>query len=164
MSPTQAQYIDFLRNVVGIDSTILPDASPAIGWSYNIALAWVNKALKAICGPSSPYASTYAIAVYNLATDRLLNFAPDLPGSPDIPGSDPPMKFFAYTRKQLNIGGFVAGVVQSTNDEGTGVGFVVPKQFENFTVGDLQNLKTPYGQQYLAIAQMYGPSVWGLTR
>jgi hypothetical protein len=30
-------------------------------------------------------------------------------------------------------------------------------------MGNLQNLKTPYGRAYLAFAQDYGPSVWGIS-
>ena len=33
---------------------------------------------------------------------------------------------------------------------------------KDFTLANLQNLKTPYGRQYLAWAQAYGP-LWGLS-
>jgi len=162
-SPTLAGYLLFIRDVMGISTDQLPDNSPSIGWTYEIGKAWVNRALIGWGAPSSPYASMYAIAVYNFAGDRLINYAQDPADAPVVEGSDPPMKFFAYTRKTLNIFGFVSGVVQSTGDAGTNVSMVVPKQFENFTLADLQNLKTPWGREYLAIAQQYGPSVWGRT-
>lgn len=163
-SPTQAGYILFIRNVMGITTAQLPDSSPSIGWTYEIAKAWVNKSLCKWGAPTSPYASMYAIAVYNFAGDRLINYAQDPADAPYVEGTDPPMKFFAYSRKTWNIYGFVSGIVQSTSDESTSVSMVVPKQFENFTLADLQSLKTPWGREYLAIAQQYGPSVWGLTR
>ena len=35
--------------------------------------------------------------------------------------------------------------------------------FKNFTIKDINNLKTFWGQQYLALAQSYGPSTWGIS-
>jgi hypothetical protein len=34
---------------------------------------------------------------------------------------------------------------------------------QRLTLAQLQNLKTPYGREYLALAQSYGPNVWGLS-
>lgn len=162
MEPTASGYLEFIRNIMGISSALLPDNSPVIGYSYNIALATVNEQLQAIKAPSDPYYSIYALAVYNLAGDRLINYAPDLDGSPVIPGSNPPLKYFAYSRKQYQLNSFVSGVVQSTSDESTSVSLVVPKALELLTIGDLQNLKTPWGRQYLAIAQDTGTD-WGIS-
>ena len=158
--PTLAGFISFLRNVVGITTTVLPDASPVIPMAYQVALDLVNLALS--CTP------IYALAVYNLGADRVLNFAQDLPNAAIIPGSVSPanpngLAYFAFTRYKWNIFGFVSGVVQSTGDESTNVSMVVQEAAKNFTLGDMQNLKTPYGRQYLAFAQDYGPSVWGIN-
>lgn len=163
MGPTVAGFILFLREFVGISADLLPDDSIYIEAGYQVALATVNKQLVAICAPRSPYTSIYGLAVYNLGADRVINYANDLSGSPVIEGSNPPMKFFAYTRKQYNTLGFVSGVVQSTNDESTGGSLVVPKAFEALTIGDLQYLKTPWGREYLNYAQQFGPSSWGLS-
>ena len=38
----------------------------------------------------------------------------------------------------------------------------VPKAFDELTIGNLQNLKTPWGRVYLGIAQSYG-TLWGLS-
>ena len=65
-------------------------------------------------------------------------------------------------RAQYNVLSFVAGVVNSTSDEGTSMGLTVPKAFEEYTIANLQNLKTPYGRAYLSISQSYG-TLWGLT-
>jgi len=163
MGPTVACYIEFIRAIMGINSALLPDNSVYIQWSYQVALATVNKQLKAVCAPRSPYTSIYGLAVYNLAGDRLVNYAQDLPGAEVIEGSNPPMKFFAYMRTTLNLSGFTSGVVQSTGDEATNVSLVVPKAFESLTLSDLQRLKTPWGRQYLELVQDFGPSAWGIS-
>lgn len=163
MGPTLAGFILFIRDYMGISTALLPDDSVYIEAAYQVALATVLKQMKKVCAPSSPYTSIYGLAVYNLAGDRLINYAQDLPGSDVIPGSDPPEKFFAYTRRQWDIFGFTSGVVQSSSDETTSGSFVVPKAFEALTIGDLQNIKTPWGRQYLAFAQDFGPSIWGLS-
>jgi hypothetical protein len=53
-------------------------------------------------------------------------------------------------------------VVVSADDASTSGSFNIPEQFNGLTIGDLQNLKTPYGRQYLAIAQKYG-ELWGIS-
>ena len=90
------------------------------------------------------------------------NYAQDLPGAATVQGSDPPLPFFAYARKTWNIFGFVSGVVQSTGDESTNVSLVVQEAAKDFTLSDLQNLKTPYGRRYLSMAQQYG-TIWGIS-
>lgn len=155
--PTLAGFILFIRNVMGINTTILPDNSDVIALAYAVALEIVNRQIRLASS------LMYTLAVYNLGGDNIINYAQDLPDAAKISGSDPPQAFFAYTRAQWNVNGFVSGVVNSTSDEGTSVSLVVQKAAENFTLSDLQNLKTPYGRQYLAIAQKYGPNIWGLS-
>ena len=159
--PTLAGFISFLRNVVGITTTVLPDADPVIAMAYQIAMDIVNSALA--CTP------IYALEVYNLGADNVFNYAQDQTDAAIIPGSITTANpngqaYFAYTRTRWNIYGFVSGVVESTGDESTNVSMVVQEAAKNFTLSDLQNLKTPYGRKYLSFAQDYGPSVWGLTR
>jgi hypothetical protein len=166
--PTVAGFIAFIRAVVGITPDILPDDAPVIVMALSVATAIVNPALRIVPVPGSflPEAtktSIYVLACYNLASDNLINYAQDLPDAPPVQGSDPPTPFFAWTRKQWNINGFVSGVVQSTSDEGTSVSMVVQDAAKNFTLSNLQNLKTPYGRQYLAFSQDFGPSTWGVT-
>lgn len=173
MPPTLAGFIAFIRNVMGISTTVLPDASPVIGFAFSVALAIVNPALKKVALPQQDSAgaalysgqpsSIYALAVYNLAGDRVINYGQDLPDAAPIAGSEPPVGFFAWSRKQWNINGFVSGVISASNDESTGQSMVVQDAAKNFTLGDLQNLKTPYGRQYLAFAQDFGPATWGIT-
>jgi hypothetical protein len=174
IQPTLAGFLLFVRNTMGISTAILPDNSPVIGMAFAVALAIVNPQLK--CAPALPQfdstgaqlngggLSVYALAVYNLAGDNLLNYAQDLPDAEPVTGSgDPGLPFFAWTRKQLNINGFVSGVIQSSGDNGTSVSLVVQEAAKDFTLANLQQLKTPYGRQYLAFAQSYGPTTWGIS-
>ena len=168
--PTLAGYTSFIRNVMGIGTDVLPDNSSSIRYSYNASLRWVNPAIRiAVVRGLSVYdgydptmPSEYARAVYNLGGDRLVNYAPDLPGAPTVPGGNPPLPYFASMRRTLNLTGFQSGVVQSTSDETDSVTMVVPEALSQLTLADLQNIKTPWGREYLAIAQQYGPSIWGL--
>jgi hypothetical protein len=95
----------------------------------------------------------YTYAVYNLATDRLINFANDIPGQ----------SYFMDKRRDLRITDVSVGVAAQASDQGTAVGILNPEQMKLFTLQDLQTLKTPFGRQYMAYAQMYGQSPWGLT-
>jgi hypothetical protein len=156
--PTLVGFITFIRNVMGINTTVLPDDSFVIGTAFQVALEIVNLQLN--CAS----AVMYTLAVYNLAGDNLLNYAQDLPDADVVPGSgDPGMAFFAWTRQQLDLNGFISGVITSVNDQGTGNSMIVQEAAKNFTLSDLQNLKTPYGRQYLAIAQRAGPTIIGLS-
>jgi len=144
--PTLAGFIAFIQNVMGISSIYLPTTSPVIQMALTIALDIVNVQLQT----ASP--DIYTLAVYNLAGDNLINFAPDQAGQ----------TYFQDLRTSFHISDFVAGVVQSSGDEGTSTSLTVPEALSHLTLSDLQNLKTPYGRQYLAFAQRYG-QLWGLT-
>lgn len=173
MPPTLAGFQSFIVNVMGISTTILPEDSPVIAFAFAVALSIVNPALRAVPIPAEDSAgaalnsgglSIYALAVYNLAGSNLLSYAQDQDGASPVKGSgDPGLPFFAYTRKQWNINGFVSGVVESTSDNGTSTSLVVQEAAKSFTLANLQQLKDPYGRQYLALAQSYGPSTWGMT-
>lgn len=115
--------------------------------TFLIARDTVNAVLN--CG--SPM--IYTLAVYNLAADRLINFALDIPDQ----------TFFTDLRCKLRIEDRTPGVTSSTSDQGTAASFLNPLFMETLTMQDLQTLKTPYGRQYMAFAQMYGRNIWGLT-
>ena len=143
---------------MGISTIVLPDNSPYIPMALAVALEIVNQLLNC----ASPL--MYTLAVYNLGGDNIINYAQDLPDAAVIPGSGTPgLPFFAWTRKQWDVNGFVSGVISGAHDEATGTTLVVQEAAKNFTLSDLQNLKTPYGRQYLAIAQRYGPTIVGVT-
>lgn len=115
--------------------------------SLLIAKETVNETLNC----ASP--TLYTLAVYNLAADRLINFAPDQPNQ----------TFFKDLRKDLRIADVSVGVVSGSSDESTSTSILNPEAMKNFTLQDLQTLKTPYGRTYMGLAQAYGSTIWGLT-
>lgn len=160
--PTLAGFNSFVTKVMGIKPVDLPANSVWRGYAFANALAIVNPALRAVAIPQQDSSgaqlnnggwSIYALAVYNLAADNLINYAPDQQGR----------TFFADIRKALNITGFVSGVVQSSGDDGSSVSVVVQEAAKAFTLADIQNLKTSYGRTYLGLAQAYGPATWGMS-
>lgn len=166
--PTLAGFLNFVRVNMNIRAQAIPDSSPYLAMSLAIALAVVNQDLQAapvpqsdgaqvalnpIDGGATPVMTVYDFAVYNLAADNLVNFAPDQNGRCD----------FTDMRKQMKINDFVSGVVQSSSDEGTSVSMVVQEAAQQFTIANLQQMKTPWGRAYLALAQSYGPSTWGMS-
>lgn len=173
MPPTLAGFVIFVQTVMGISTAILPADSAVIAMAFAVALSVVNPALRKVAIPATDSTGAilnsggltiFALAVYNLAGSNLLAYAQDQEDAPIVPGSgEPGLPFFAYTRKRWNIDGFVSGVVQSTGDEGTSTAMVVQEAAKAFTLANLQQLKDPYGRQYLALAQSYGPSTWGIS-
>lgn len=154
--PTEAGFLAFVRSTMGINATILPDDSDVIEMAFCIALELVYEVIQC----ASPL--LYNLAVYNLAGSTLISYAQDLPDAAIIPGSDPPLPFFAYYRALWNVNGFVSGVVQASADESTSQSLVVMEAAKNFTLANLTQLKDPYGRAYLVIAQDAG-DIWGLT-
>ena len=172
MQPTLAGFQNFIISTMGISTTILPSNSPVIAFAFAVALSIVNPALRCIGIPQADSTgaqlnsggwSIFALAVYNLAGSNLISYAQDQPDAPAVKGSDPPLPFFAWTRKQWNTNGFVSGVISGSSDEGTSQTLVVQEAAKNFTLANLQALKDPYGRQYLALAQSYGPETWGMS-
>lgn len=156
--PTLAGFLAFVRGTMGITTAQLPDASPTIALAYCTSRAVVLADL-AIASPL-----IYQQSVYYLAGSNLLNWAVDpVPTVPYPPNSDSTLGFFAYTRKQYNMLGFVGGIIQAAADEATSESMVVPDSFKDWTLANIQQAKDPYGRQYIAWASSYGPSVWGLT-
>jgi hypothetical protein len=146
-TPNQADYTTFLRGAVGIATGVLPDNDDSIPTTLSIAQDIVNEALSC----ASPH--IYTLAVYNLAADRLLNFAIDQPNQ----------TYFQDLRKQFRISDISVGVVASISDEGTSMSVLNPESMKALTLQDLQTLKTHYGRAYMGFAQMYGTNLWGLT-
>jgi len=143
---TLAGFTAFLRNVACISTVDLSDCSPAIVSAYDYANEIVSLQIQ------QASSTMYDLALYNLATDYLINWAPDQKGQ----------TYFAEIRQEYKITAFTAGVIQATADEGTSESMLVPDFFKQLTLADLQNLKTPFGRAYLAIAQRAG-SLWGLS-
>ena len=140
MEPSLAGYIDFIRNTMGIDTTILPNGNSVIDFSYEFAVKTCTETL----GTISQF--LYVNAVYNLAGDTLLTYGKDQPGK----------TFFKDVQQKYQLNTFVPGVVDGAHDETTGSSMLVPDQFKKLTIGNLQNVKTPYGRLYLQIVQDLG--------
>ena len=151
--PTLAGFVSFAQSQ-GFVTGIIPADSVWFGYAYDVALDIVNEALNG----ASP--TIYTLAVYNLGLDNLVNWAQDIPGGTLYPNTDLP--YFKGLRASLNIAQFTPGVVTSASDSSTSTSLLNPEALKDLTLGDLQNLKTTWGRQYLAFAQMYGP-IWGLT-
>jgi len=148
VGPTLAGFLNFLRTTVAIPTTALPDNSPFIQTAYDFAVMIVDPTLASVPSPAtSP--NYYAQALYNLGADALVNVCPDQAGPP-------PQTFFSDLRTKLHINEFVSGVISSSADESTSQSMVVQKAAELFTMLDLQTLKTPWGRQYMALAQQGG--------
>jgi hypothetical protein len=146
VSPTFAGFVAFVRGTMGISSVVLPDAEPCLREAYDLSIETVNRAIQ----PAAP--NMYRSAVYNLGGDIVINTAPDQEGS----------TYFLDLRAKWNVLDPTSGVVQSSSDASTSQTLTVPEQANTFTLGDLQNLKTPYGRAYLIIAQKYG-TLWGIS-
>jgi hypothetical protein len=145
-TPNVTDYLAFIRTT-GIATAALPDNSTFIQFTYDVAIATVNLMIAAVVP------ELYVLAVYNLGVDQLYNYAQDTA----------PSTFFTDARKKWNIYGFVAGVVNTASDNGTGDSLVVPDALSQLTLADLQNLKTPWGRAYLAIAQKWGADLFGIS-
>lgn len=142
--PTLTGYTAFLRDVVGIDTTVLPSGSPVIEFSYNLGINYTQPLLAII--PQLPEEFLYTTAVYNFATHMLMVWAKDQPNQ----------EFFKKIQKQYNLHSLVAGAVESAQDETTSSKLKVPKFFDGLTFSQLDLMKTPWGRMYLEIAQSVG--------
>jgi|ERR1700733_470981 len=145
--PNTTDYLTFLRQGVGIPDADLPDDSMWVPVTLNIAIGQVSLQLACLNTP------IYPLACYNLAADRLINYAIDLPQR----------SYFTDLRKSLGVTSFAAGLVSSSGDAGTSQSLEVIEAAKKMTLTDLQLAKTPYGRAYMGIAQSYGPTIWGLT-
>ena len=146
MEPTQAGFLAWVRSVMGVTTAQLPDTSPAIYYAFTVAMALVNPQILL----ASPI--MYELAVYNLGGDNLINWAQDTP----------PSTFFVDQRKAYNTFNFIGGTISSSSDEGTSDSIATVDALTKLTVGQLQNLKTPWGRQYISIAMSVGTN-WGIS-
>lgn len=155
--PTQAGFLTWVRDIMGVPVQWLPDDSLAIGYAYQASLATVNLAFRCVPGP------IYMLMVYNLGGHFLAAWAPDVPTPPCFVTVDNICYgYFQWLRKSSGMTGFVTGLVNASSDEGSSVSLTVPKQFENLTIGQLQLTTTVWGRTYLGWAQDYGTN-WGLS-
>lgn len=164
LGPGAWSFVSFIRDSMGIPVEALPVDSDWIPAVYNMSLDIVNINLAFAPQIGNPiYSSQYALAVYNLGGDRLIALTPDVVPPYNYPGVIPPVPYFQYLRDQFKIDTFVTGVVTYTSDVSTATSLQVSDWMKNLTLADLENLKTPWGRRYMAIAQQYGPTIVGIT-
>ena len=152
MDPTLAGFQCFIANVMKVPSTALSMSDPVIAFAFNLAMNIVNPQLRCASNNDPNQPNIYAVAVYNLAADFLVNNAQDSGAS----------TFFADLRTTLNLNAPVTGVLTSTSDTGSAASYYVPESLQNLTIGQLQAMRTPWGRTYLSVAQSVG-SLWGLS-
>lgn len=155
--PTLSGFQTFITNMMGIDPLYLPSTEPVIPMAYQVALTIVNPSLACVPSPTqpglSPIPSIYALAVYNLGGSNLINFAQD----------QPDRTYFADLRASFGSNKFAPGVTSGSSDQGSAVSLLNPEFMRGLTLANLQQLKDPYGRQYLMFAQLAGPTIWGLS-
>lgn len=146
VTPNITDFIAFLRTAARIDPAYLPDNSTTITIAFEIAMGVVHTFLMAAGQPF------YCLAIYNLGADRVINFAPD----------QQDQTYFADLRDKLGIDDFIPGVIASSNNISTGQSMLNPEFMKTLSLMDLQNLKTPFGRNYLSFAQQVG-TIWGVS-
>jgi hypothetical protein len=149
--PTIIGYTNWLRTFMGVPDTILPDDSPYLQMSFDIAMEFVNYYIN-IVNPG-----VFTLAVYNLSGATLAMIAQDDPTLPP-----PDNTYWADLRQSLNLNTFIPGFVNNASDQGTSAGIQILQSMAGLTIGDLQLLQSPWGRSYLAIAQCVG-TIWGIT-
>ena len=152
-TPTLAGFIAWVRSAMGITTAQLPDDSVFFGYAFAVAMELTNVRIQIASPP------IYQLAVYNLGGDNLINWAQDPNGAPV---NSEGLACFAALRKEFGIFNFTAGPVSSSGDEGSNVSLEVVEGLKNLLVGQLQNLKTPYGRVYISFTQAGGNDM-GIT-
>jgi hypothetical protein len=160
--PNEPDFETWVYTFMGIPQAALPPGSVYFQYAFCVSMSIVNPQLNVVPGPN------YMLAVYNLGGDCLINWTPDQPGvyypsPPAPPGGTPPNTgYFAYLRAQYNTLGFTPGIITASNDQGTGQSMQPLDQYRNFTIQNMQQLKTPWGRAYLGWASAVG-TLWGLS-
>lgn len=145
-TPNVTDLYTFLTTVAGVPTAALPSNSAYLPWALSYA---EEKTLLVLYAIGQDY---YCFAVYCLATSFLLNWCPDQANQ----------TFFADARKNMGLNGFVGGTVQSSADQSTSESLLSPEFLKGIQLSDLQQLKDPYGRQFLSMQQSLG-NIWGLS-
>jgi hypothetical protein len=158
--PTEDGFNTWVFSFMGVPEGVLPgydnSVDPIVYNTYiNYAFEISNETVNLYLNCASPI--LYTQAVYNLGGDVLVNMAQDDPNLP------PPLNtYWTDLRQSLGLNNLFPGIINAANDIDTSAASLIPLGLQNLTLADLQNLKTPWGRQYLMIAQSAG-SMWGLT-
>jgi hypothetical protein len=170
--PNRPNIIDFwfwLQTNVSIPEAALPVTSPypqyALWQALELVLcdrgvsSWATNPNGDNCIAPMPRnlwgGISYTLAVYNCATHLLLGIAPDQPGQ----------NFFTAARANsgYSLVNPSTGLIVAASDVTTSSTLTPPKWASGLTVSQLGFMKTPYGREYLAYNQAYGPTIVGLT-
>jgi hypothetical protein len=123
---------------VGIDPLNLPNDSPFFGYALAQAQRLVIRGRGGL---------DYTLACYNAAGHILFQIAPDQAGR----------SYFRDKRAEFGLYKPVAaGVVSASSDEGTSVTLATPSSLRDLTLSDLNFMRTPWGQEYLAYNTDFG--------
>jgi hypothetical protein len=158
-NPTEPNLADFATwlqsGYVGVPAADMPTSSsvPSLSGVLNRAMV-VAMDLSVPFGPLiAGELSEYVRAVYNLGTHYAICFLEDQSGQ----------TFFSNARAAFKINTPPAGVTLASGDETTSQTLVVPEFYSKLTLSSQGWLKTPWGREYFAFAQMYGPNVVGVS-
>jgi hypothetical protein len=137
---------------VPLDNPILANddylLSPSlVNSTLNIGMSVVNDLIACID------ATLYTRAVYNLGTHYLISLFQDYRGQ----------RYWKDLRKSFNLDTARLGVVASSSNDSSSTSYLNPEQFRHLTLRDLQLMKTPWGREYLGIAQDVGYTAYGIT-
>ena len=145
-APNLADFTTYVRNQ-GVTTTVLPDGSPYLTWAFNYGVNVTSQP------PGNMPAILYVLACYNLGMHYLLTITQDQSGQ----------TFFADQRKAYSLLTFISGAVISSGDNGTNETLSEPEFLKGLLIGDLDQLKTPWGRSYLDYAQQYGSTIVGVS-
>ncbi len=144
-TPNLADFTTYCQNQ-GVVASYTASDSEYFQWAFNWALAG------AMTCPQMP-SIIYVLAVYNFGVDRFIRIAQD-----DGQGT-----FYQDQRTSFSILTLRPGVVMASGDESTSNTLVVPDWYRTIPLSVQQQMKTPWGAEYVAYAQEYGPYVVGVS-
>lgn len=145
-APNLADFATFVYSQ-GVPANDLPAGSEYLQWSFDIAMG------VALIPPAAMPPILYVMAVYNLGMHQLLKIAQDQSGQ----------LFFSQQRTAFKMLTFQAGPVGASADQATSNTLAVADFIKGLTMQGLDLLNTPWGREYLAYAQMYGPNIVGVS-
>lgn len=147
------------KDISGLVIASLAWSNGAVIVTPAVALTFpVGQALAVVIGGALPLAYNGCYSAQVISEGTFAYALETNPGSATSLGVFG-LQFFANLRKQFNLLSLVAGPVESSHDATTGQTLVVPDFFRSLTFSDLDLMKTPWGQRYLAYAQQYGPNI-----
>jgi len=146
MTVNITDFTTYVRNVAGMNTTVLPANDPGILAAYNMAIDLTPDVLLDISDLQ------YTTAVYNYGVSYLINWQNDQTGQ----------TYFTNLRQTLGINSFTGGVVDSSGDQGTNMHMDMADFIKNLNMGSLQLLKDPFGRAFLAACQRIG-TFWDIS-